>query len=120
VEHPALKIDISVTGDSATVAVAGEIDLYTAAGLQAEADRALERPVAQLFLDLADVTFCDSQGLAVLVWIDRKARAQGSHLTIVNPTRIVTRVMQITGLDTTLDVLHGDSDKPAEAPADGG
>lgn len=125
-ERPALQLDVARVDDVATVAVAGEIDLYTAASLEAEAMRALEPPVARLILDLARVGFCDSQGLAVLVRIDRQARAGGATLTIANPTRIVARVMQITGLDQVLHVVggHPDSageqptDRPAEEPAD--
>jgi anti-sigma B factor antagonist len=116
VERPTLTIGVSRADDTVTVSVAGEIDLYTAGNLESEALRALERPVARLVLDLADVTFCDSQGLAVLVRIDRTARARGGHLTIVNATRIVARVMQITGLDIALDVVDSstpDSGKPA-------
>jgi anti-anti-sigma factor len=104
VERPILRLHTSRAGDTATVSVAGEIDLHTVAGLEAEAVRAIEQTPARLILDLAEVTFCDSQGLAALVRVDRLARTRGGHLTIVNATRIVARVMQITGLNTALDV----------------
>jgi anti-anti-sigma factor len=110
VERPILRLSTSRAGDTATVSAAGEIDLHTAAGLEAEAVRALDQGPARLILDLAEVTFCDSQGLAVLVRLDRLARERGSHLTIVNATRIVARVMRITGLDTALDVVEQQPD----------
>jgi anti-sigma B factor antagonist len=56
----------------------------------------------RVVLDLAGVTFCDSQGLGTLVALSRKARMVQSVLVIVNAGDFLIRVLDITGLRSAL------------------
>jgi anti-anti-sigma factor len=49
-------------------------------------------------LDMAGVTFCDSQGLGTLVVLSRKATMAQSCLVLVNVGDFLLRVLDITGL----------------------
>ena len=57
-------------------------------------------------LDLSDVTFLGSAGLAVLVAKDGATPA-GTSLRLVCGSRIVTRALEATGLLTLFDVADG-------------
>ena len=58
-------------------------------------------------LDLSDVTFLGSAGLAVLVAAKDAADARGNTLRLVCGSRIVTRALEATGLLTLFDVADG-------------
>lgn len=55
-------------------------------------------PPPRVVLDLAGITFCDSQGLGTLVVLSRKAAFAQSLLVLVNVGDFLMRVLDITGL----------------------
>ena len=56
----------------------------------------------RVVLDMARVTFCDSQGLGTLVVLSRKATMAQSCLVLVNVGEFLLRVLDITGLRDAL------------------
>jgi len=89
--------------DGLCVAVAGEVDAYTAPDMRAHLLEALrQEPV--VIVDLSGVTFMDSQGLSALLRVDQEARAQGRTLRLERVPRRVLKLLQLTGLDSVLDV----------------
>jgi anti-anti-sigma factor len=73
--------------------VTGEIDLGTADVFR-EQVRAVALTGRHVVLDMGGVTFMDSSGLAVLV----EATSDAGSLTLREPTAIVRRVLEATGL----------------------
>jgi anti-sigma B factor antagonist len=102
-----VRFDVVKHGDDATVVhVVGEIDTLTAPVLRAQLDEHL--PVVPLLvLDLSQVTFLGSAGLAVLVAAKDGADARGHTLRLVCGSRIVVRALEATGLLTLFDVADG-------------
>lgn len=92
--------------DGIVVRVAGEVDLVTAAQLDDELTdvEAQPAPPARLVLDLTEVTFLASVGLAALIDHDRRCREAGIELRIVAGNRTVSRSISLIGLAATLDV----------------
>ena len=102
-----VRFDVVTHGSDATVVhVVGEIDTLTAPVLRAQLDEHLPT-VPLLVLDLSDVTFLGSAGLAVLVAAKDAADARGNTLRLVCGSRIVTRALEATGLLTLFDVADG-------------
>jgi anti-sigma B factor antagonist len=102
-----VRFDVVSHGSDATVVhVVGEIDTLTAPVLRAQLDEHL-LIVPLLVLDLSDVTFLGSAGLAVLVAAKDAADARGNKLRLVCGSRIVTRALEATGLLTLFDVADG-------------
>ena len=90
--------DVTVVGGVARVA--GEID-----GVSAPAfDQTLAALPDRLELDCQAVTFLDSAGVSVLVRHHRQRCENGGTLRIVEPSRAVRRVLEISGL---LELLAG-------------
>jgi len=55
-------------------------------------------PPPRVVLDMAGITFCDSQGLGTLVVMSRKASMAQSYLVLTNVGDFLQRVLDITGL----------------------
>ena len=77
----------------------GELDCANAHLLAEELGGLLGEGTCRLTVDLADMTFIDSTGLATLVWALRAARAEGGDLVLHGPTRCARKVLAITGAD---------------------
>jgi anti-anti-sigma factor len=101
---PPARLDVRQDRDPAgqvRVRLTGEIDM-SSVGTLAHALAALQRTAPSLVVDLADVTFLDSTGIAVLVIAHRRAVCAGKTLTVVNAQGGVRRVLDITGVLPTL------------------
>jgi len=81
------------------VAVAGEIDLFTAPELKAALGEALESGRTRIVVDLTDTTFLDSTALGVLIGTVKRLRSRDGRLTIVNVDQNIAKTFEITGLD---------------------
>jgi anti-anti-sigma factor len=90
------------SGVGATFALTGEIDVLTAGAIEDAARAALDDGAPLLDIDLAEVTFMDSQGLNALMQAHRAMAAAGATLRVVNVPRRVQRTFVMTGLDRVL------------------
>jgi anti-anti-sigma factor len=106
VDRPELSISVQRTPAEALVKLAGEIDMLTSARLANTVNEILVEPPPRIVLDLAGVTFCDSQGLGTLVVLSRKATTAQSVLVITNVGDFLLRVLDITGLRSALMISN--------------
>ncbi|GAA0731709.1 STAS domain-containing protein [Dactylosporangium roseum] len=97
-DRPDLSVTVRRAPTETVVSIAGEIDMSTVPRLAAAVDEVLSEPPARVVLDMAGVTFCDSQGLGTLVVLSRKATMAQSYLVLVNVGAFLIRVLDITGL----------------------
>jgi anti-sigma B factor antagonist len=81
------------------IAVAGEIDLFTAPELKAAPSGAVEGGRTRIVVDLAETSFLDSTALGVLIGAVKRLRTRDGMLTIVNTDRNIAKTFEITGLD---------------------
>jgi anti-sigma B factor antagonist len=84
---------------SAVVALAGELDLYSADAFRDALEDALEDGATRLIIDLGEVDFIDSVALGVLANAMKRLRAAGGGLGVVSGNQQIVRVFEITGLD---------------------
>ncbi|MEV6600430.1 STAS domain-containing protein [Actinoplanes sp. NPDC051346] len=101
-ERPELSIAVERAPDEVIFHLAGEIDVLTVARLSAMVNDVLQEPPARIELDMAGVTFCDSQGLGTLVVLSRKAQHARAVLSLTNVGDFLMRVLDITGLRSAL------------------
>lgn len=86
-------------GHEATVTVKGELDLATAPALDDELRGLFADGTCRLTVDLSEMTFIDSTGLATLVRALRATREGGGDIVLHAPQRSVRRVLEIAGAD---------------------
>lgn len=104
----ALTISRRTEDGAETLAVAGEVDLANSATLTAQLESLPSDGASRVTLDLSDLEFIDSTGIAVLVAACRRFGDGESELRIVRSrASAVQRVMQITGLDERLPFVDG-------------
>ena len=91
------------------IAVRGELDLSTAADLEAPLDEAIASGDASVLIDLTECEFIDSTGIALIVraWqrLDRNAEGDGEgRVVIASQNDQVRRVLEITGLELSIPI----------------
>ncbi|MFI0241166.1 STAS domain-containing protein [Streptomyces sp. NPDC016845] len=117
--------DLKLTTDesrSAGVVVhaEGELDLHSATDLYTRLGDLLDRRPA-VFLDLSQVTFCDSSGYNALLRLHRRALESGSRFVLVSPHPTVGRLLALTASEGIFDVYDSQDEAFAAHPvADGG
>lgn len=93
-----IRFDVVDHGpDTRVLHVVGELDTMTSPLLQTRLFEQVVQ-VGHVVLDLTDVTFLGSAGLAVLVGAKEEAESRGCRLWIVPGSRIVKRALEATGL----------------------
>jgi len=97
-----LTVRSARAGDVHTISLAGELDLATAAEVQAELERVEQTDAASIVLDLGELTFMDSTGVRLLVSAHARSRADTNRLTLLRGGPAVQRVMQLSGVDVLL------------------
>jgi anti-anti-sigma factor len=89
-------------GDVHTIALAGEVDIATAAHVEQELMRAEATDAAAIVLDLSELSFIDSSGIRMLVMADARSRADSCRLTLRRPPDNVLRVLRLSGVEERL------------------
>lgn len=83
----------------AVIRVAGEIDIASCDILTAAAWNATELGAQRIILEMAEVTFIDSSGIAALI-----AARSVAVIELRQPSAAVARLLTLTGLDGTFVV----------------
>ena len=112
IQDGTLSIRILEQDSVCTLVLAGELDLANAATLAAQLD---ERAAAELVLDMSELEFIDSTGIALLVATHHRLNCNGAvgFRLIGSKNPAVQRVMALTGLESELP--SGDSREMPQA-----
>jgi anti-anti-sigma factor len=78
----------------------GELD---ADGVPQLSDR-LTGVEGDVIFDCSELTFLASSGLSLFIATRQACQARGAQMVIVNPSRCVIRLLELTGLSALLDV----------------
>jgi anti-sigma B factor antagonist len=98
-----LSIDVRREGDDAVVLLAGELDISTSPDLQ-DALADLTGEARRVTVDLAELEFMDSTGLAALLGAHKALQERGGTLELRHPSKMVIGLVQITGLDDVFEI----------------
>jgi anti-sigma B factor antagonist len=86
------------------VEVHGDLDLVSCAALKQRLRNAIDEGWSRVLVDLTDVAFVDSSGLAALVFAQRRLDSLGGAIAVVAPAYQQRRCFELTGLTTILGV----------------
>jgi anti-sigma B factor antagonist len=99
---------VRTDGGTVTMAVAGEFDLSSAGYFSSCANEAIDADAGTVVIDLADLTFIDSTGVAALLATHQRLRGAGRSLRVVNVGPQPAGVFDMTGLSSTgLEIVKG-------------
>ncbi|MDA0174412.1 STAS domain-containing protein [Solirubrobacter taibaiensis] len=97
--------DRSVDADTHVVAVAGEIDLFTAPEFKQRVSAPIDEGRTHVIVDLTETTFIDSSSLGVLIGAHRRLRRLEGRLVIVCSNDAIIKTFRITGLDGVFTIV---------------
>ncbi len=99
-----VSFDVEEHDGVPVLAVAGEIDVYTAPRLRERLLDVAHAGTSTVVVDLTEVSFVDSTGLGVLVSGLKRFREAGGDLLLVVTQPQIMKVLEITGLTTVFSI----------------
>jgi anti-sigma B factor antagonist len=93
-----------LSDDAYVISLTGEVDLYTAPEFKEQLVDVIGKGATKVVVDLTETTFIDSTTLGVLVGGVKRLRPDGGLLTLVCSDRNITKIFEITGLDTVFPI----------------
>jgi len=100
---PGLEVNVTREAGVTTATVVGEVDLLSSVALNRELEIALEGDPEWLRLDLREVIFIDTSGVAVLIKARRRALEAGCRFSVKSASPAIQRLLEITGLASLLN-----------------
>ena len=97
-----LDLQIAADGPCATLTIGGELDATSSPRVISAAHDLAEGPVTGIELDCDGVWFLDSAGVRALIVMRNEAIRMGVEFAVVRASATVTRILELTGLTTTL------------------
>jgi anti-sigma B factor antagonist len=88
----------------------GDIDINTSPEVKKSFDQAIVAKRDKVVINLKDVGYVDSSGLATLVEILKNMRAYGGKLKLSNLSAKVRGLFEITKLDKLFDIVAEEED----------
>jgi len=97
--------EVRWAGRTAVAAIQGDIDLSRSVEFQHQILLLLDQHPQRLVVNLTDVPYMDSSGVASLVKVLSRARKAGTTLTLVGMSPRVKSLFQITRLDNVFQIM---------------
>jgi anti-sigma B factor antagonist len=99
------------------VSLVGELDGSTVASAATVIEAALDRPEMLVVLDLEDLDFLDSAGVALLLDLNEEKWSRGRTRVVPSRSLAVTRILAATGLDGLLKIVQDGHGNPSAEKA---
>ena len=97
-----------------TVSLAGDIDLSRSPDLKKQLLAEVKNKPGRLIVDLENVGYMDSSGVATLVEALQRLRKSGGKMVLCNLQPRVLSIFQISRLDTVFTIVDGLDEPDAE------
>jgi anti-anti-sigma factor len=102
---PPFAIAVRPQGERVIAAPAGELDMATVSELAASLDKLAADGFRTIVLDLREITFMDSQGLALAV---RQCAREDVEVSLVDGSEPVRRLFDVAGIRDWLRFVEHD------------
>ena len=111
-DEPLLSIETRDEPDRTVIALDGDLDVSTTPELRDLLARLVHQDSPRsIVIDLEHLNYVDSTGLSVFVTTNKRAATSGTRFILANPNPFVSRILEVTALDRTLDI-EGAGDTP--------
>jgi anti-anti-sigma factor len=97
------SVEESVDDQTQLVSIHGDVDLKTARSFRTALDEAAQDGKSRLIVDMSEVPFMDSSGLAALIGAQKALKDQ-ARLIVVCPDNL-RRIFEVTRLDSLVSVV---------------
>ena len=100
-----LGLDVSHAGGVVMVVVRGELDAATAPDLERLLHLLLASGSTEVALDLGDLAFIDSHGLAAMAALQERFEAVGGGVLLYRPSRLARHLLDTMGLHERFQIV---------------
>jgi anti-anti-sigma factor len=100
-----LKVHVKNLGSIAILCLQGRIVTGETESLQKAVESQSE--VGAVILDLARVSTIDARGLGLMLELREQTQAKGIAFKLINVTRSVSRILEITRLNSVFEITSG-------------
>ena len=97
------SVEEPIDDETQLVAVHGDVDLKTAKAFREALDDAAQEGRPRLIVDLSEVPFMDSSGLAALIGAQKAVRDR-TQFVVICPENL-RRIFEVTRLDTIVTIV---------------
>lgn len=102
---PPFEVRIEEDGEVVTLSFCGELDLANAGPTKEALERALKDGASRVVVDLTELTFIDSTGIALFV-LAKREDGDGRLRFLPSNAVAVRRVLAVTGVDERLGLVY--------------
>jgi anti-sigma B factor antagonist len=94
------SVECAQDSDPRLIRIRGEVDMSNVVTVETDLSGALAGRPSRVVFDLSELSFIDSSGIAVLL----RAAEKTESLRLRNPSSVVQRILDATGLSDVLPV----------------
>ena len=105
-----MEIDIREKDSVKIVDLTGEVDLYNSPSLRTKFSSLLKKKEKSILINLRQVSYIDSSGLATFVELLQKMSAYGGKLKLSGLGRSIRNVFEVSRLDGVFSILDSEAD----------
>ncbi|MBN2288131.1 MAG: STAS domain-containing protein [Candidatus Glassbacteria bacterium] len=103
-----MQVEVNRRGDAAVISVSGDVDLYTSPEVRKAITRMCKKKVPVIVINLAEVAYMDSSGVATLVeGLQLSGRYEGAF-RIVGLQPAVREVFELARLDHVFAIFESE------------
>ena len=102
----ALEIETTNEAGRLLISARGEVDLYASPALRDAILKAMPKTQGRLGIELSQVDYMDSSGVATLVEGLKSANAKKLEFLLVAPSGSVMKVLQLARLDSVFTITE--------------
>jgi anti-sigma B factor antagonist len=127
---PGLGVDDLVSGGHHRLLLTGELEIASVPTLEGAVKRLCTDGTTAITLDLSQLMFIDSTGLAAIIFSGRLCEKHGYDFSLIQGPRAIQRLFELTGLidvlpfredsaedSATAQSASGNDQRPDQAPA---
>ncbi len=102
-----LQLETATLGNETHLILRGKLTLANTREVRATLLGGVEASAGGLFVDLREIRYLDSSGVAILVEGRQAAIEAGKTFTLVEPSRAVMQVLELSQLDRIFTIRRG-------------
>ena len=109
-----LKVHVRNLGTVAILCLQGRLVVGETGALRQAVDA--QTRASAIVLDLARVSTIDAHGLGVMLELRQQAESRGIEFRLMNVTQLVSRVLEITRLNSVFEITSAENIRPRVSP----
>jgi len=109
-----LEINKKINGKNAFLTIHGEVDMYSSPLLRKEVMKIANQKIENILIDLQDVNYMDSSGVATLIEGLQLCKKYGGTILLAGMQDNVREVFELTRLDKIFKIYNNVTTAKAE------